>query len=294
VIREVSEDEFLAHYGILRKSGRYPWGSGGTQSARNRTFLDTIEKHRKEDGMSEKQIAEGYEMSIAQLRALKSVAVNQQKQERQRDVTRLVDRGMSNSAIARQLGLNESTVRGIRASADKDTNDVLTNTADMLRRQVDEKGFVDVGSQVERDLPIGGSGSISATKFNTALAILQDEGYMVHPLNVPQLGTGKDTKMRVLAKPGTTQKQVWENRGNIRQIQEYSEDGGRSYLGVKDPISISSKRVGIRHAEDGGAEADGVIVGPERPRHGSRRTGRRSSALGGGLARPATAGRRPR
>ena len=65
--------------------------------------------------------------------------------------------------------------------------------------------------------------------------------------------------MRVLAKPGTTQKQVWENRANIRQIQEHTEDGGRSYLGVKDPLSISSKRVGINWAEDGGTNADGVI-----------------------------------
>ncbi len=258
MIREVSEDEFLAHYGILRKSGRYPWGSGQTQSARNRTFLQVVEKHRKEDGMSEKQIAEGYGMSIAQLRALKSIASNQQKQERYREVTRLADNGASNSAIARQLGLNESTVRSIRAVADKDTADQLTATADMLRRQVEEKGLVDVGAEVERDLPVG-IGQISATKFKTALAILQDEGYMVHPVNIPQLGTGKDTRMKVLAKPGTTQKQVWENRHNIRQIQEYTEDGGRNYDGFKPPLSISSKRVGIRHAEDGGADADGVI-----------------------------------
>ena len=23
-------EDYLAHYGILRKSGRYPWGSGGS------------------------------------------------------------------------------------------------------------------------------------------------------------------------------------------------------------------------------------------------------------------------
>lgn len=261
MIREVSEDEFLKHYGTPRHSGRYPWGSGkdDSPSARNRSFLQKIDELKKE-GLTEKQIAEGFDMSIQQLRNLKSVAVNQQKQELQREVTKLADSGMSNSAIARQLGKNESTIRSIRAAADKDTNDILTATSDMLRRQVEEKGFVDVGAQVERDLPIGGSNiPISSTKFKTAIAILEQEGYVVHPVNIPQLGTGKDTRMKVLAKPGTTQRQVWENRHNIRQIQEYTEDGGRSYLGVKDPISISSKRVSIRHAEDGGAEADGVI-----------------------------------
>ena len=37
-----TEEEHLAHYGILRRSGRYPWGSGGTQTQRNRSFLDII------------------------------------------------------------------------------------------------------------------------------------------------------------------------------------------------------------------------------------------------------------
>ena len=39
-------EDYLAHYGILRKSGRYPWGSGEageTQSQRNRSFLDYID-----------------------------------------------------------------------------------------------------------------------------------------------------------------------------------------------------------------------------------------------------------
>lgn len=261
MIREVSEDEFLKHYGTPRKSGRYPWGSGGDQVARNRTFLQTVDDLQKK-GMSEKQVAEGMGISIAQLRARRSIATNQLRQERIRTAQRLKDKGMSNSEIGRQMEINESTVRSLLAPGAKDKADVLEATADMLRRQVDEKGFVDVGAQVELDLPLGGAHSgvkVSATKFNTALAILQEEGYMVHPLNVQQLGTGKDTRLRVLAKPGTTQKQVWENRNNIKPIQEWSEDGGRSYLGVKEPLSISSKRVGINWAEDGGSHADGVI-----------------------------------
>jgi DNA-binding CsgD family transcriptional regulator len=256
VIREVSEDEFLKHYGTPRKSGRYPWGSGqDPQAARN--FLGTVADLKKK-GLSEKEIAEGFDMSINRLRALQSIEGNRQRQERIREAQMLKDRGNSNSAIGRQMGLNESTVRGLLAPGAADKADVLQTTADMLRRQVDEKGMIDVGSGVELELPAG-IGKISATKFNTAVAILQEEGYMVHPLNVPQLGTGKDTRMKVLAPPGTTQKDVFLNRGNIKQIQEHTEDGGRSYLGVKEPLSISSKRVGVNWAEDGGTNADGVI-----------------------------------
>src|SRR3954465_4500351 len=257
VIREVTEEEFLAHYGTLRKSGRYPWGSG--ENPRNPSFLDDVKKLKKE-GWSEKEIAEGFGLSIAKLRAAQSVASNQQKAEIRREVIKLPNKGMSPSAIGRQLGKNKSPIRGHPAAADKDTTDVLTSTADMLRRQVDEKGFVDVGAQVELDLPImGGNRGVSATKFGTALAILQEEGYEVHTVNVPQLGTGKNTKQKVLAKPGTTQKDVWMHRNEIRPIQEHSDDGGRSYLGVKEPLSISSKRVGIIYKEDGGDKSDGVI-----------------------------------
>ncbi|HEY1249531.1 MAG TPA: hypothetical protein VGE97_11125, partial [Nitrososphaera sp.] len=60
-----TEEEHLAHYGILRRSGRYPWGSGGSESTRNRSFLDTIDMHKK-DGMSETEIARGYGITTTQ------------------------------------------------------------------------------------------------------------------------------------------------------------------------------------------------------------------------------------
>ena len=53
-----TEEEHLAHYGILRKSGRYPWGSGGTENIRNRDYLTYIGDLKKQ-GMSEAEIAKG-------------------------------------------------------------------------------------------------------------------------------------------------------------------------------------------------------------------------------------------
>ena len=37
-----TEEEHLAHYGILRHSGRYPWGSGGTENIAIETFYDIL------------------------------------------------------------------------------------------------------------------------------------------------------------------------------------------------------------------------------------------------------------
>jgi hypothetical protein len=56
----LEEDNYLAHYGILSKSGRYPWGSGKTPLQRSKTFLDIVREHEKVDKMTPAQIAKAY------------------------------------------------------------------------------------------------------------------------------------------------------------------------------------------------------------------------------------------
>jgi DNA-binding CsgD family transcriptional regulator/transcriptional regulator len=247
----ISEDDYLAHYGILRKSGRYPWGSGGEHSSPG-TFLGSVEGMRKQ-GLSETEIARGFGMTTTQLRAVKSIARAEQKQAQIGQAQRLKDKGYSNIAIGKRMGLNESSVRALLAPGEKDKADVLETTASMLKSQVDEKGLLDIGVGVEHHI------GVSKDKLNTAVAILREKGYGVHYVKVEQLGTGKQTTIKVLSKPDVTYKQVFENRSKIRQISEFSQDGGRSFLGLLPPISVNSKRIAVRYAEDGGADADGVI-----------------------------------
>jgi predicted transcriptional regulator len=263
----INDEDYLAHYGILRKSGRYPWGSGETPNQRSKTFLDVINEHRQ-TGMSDAQIAKIYHtpddpFTTTDLRALKSISTNLQKQEKIRTAQRLSEKGMGASAIARQMGLNESTVRSLLEPGRQDKLDVLQSTVDMLKRQVNEKQYVDVGAHVQRDLPIGDNPNtkmnISKDKFDTALAMLKEEGYVIHPVRIQQVGTGEFTRYRVLTKPGVTQKEVFLNRDQIKQISEGSKDGGRNYDGVKPPLNIDAKRIGVRYKEDGGSDADGVI-----------------------------------
>ena len=73
-----TEEEHLAHYGILRRSGRYPWGSGSTENVRNKTFLDTIAEQRK-SGMTDAQIAKSWGISRNDLTAARTIALAQQK-----------------------------------------------------------------------------------------------------------------------------------------------------------------------------------------------------------------------
>lgn len=257
----VDEKDYLAHYGILRRSGRYPWGSGKTQSTRNKTFLDMVADLRKQ-GMTDPEICQGFGIvneqtgkpSTTQLRAAVTIARNQQKQEQIGMAQRLKDKGLSNGAIAERMQLpGESSVRALLAPGAKDKADVLISTANMLKREVEEKRFVDIGAGVETHL------GISKEKLNAAVSILREEGYTVHRPKEKQIGTGLDTEFKVLAPPGTKWHEVQNNRDQIQQITGFSTDGGRKYARIHEPLAVSPSRVKVRYKEDGGGEADGVI-----------------------------------
>lgn len=249
----LDREAYLQHYGILRRSGRYPWGSGATQSSRNRMFLDSVTDLRRQ-GLSDVEVVKGLGLeSTTQLRALYSIATNQQREERMAMVRRLKDKGVGASEIGRRMGISEGTVRSLYAQATRDREDALRSTAEMLKRQVAEKRLIDVGSGVEKQL------DISDTRLNTALAMLKEEGYKVHTITVKQLGTGKDTRVKVLGPPDSTLREVFQNKADIKLIDQSSDDGGRSFYGLYPPKSIDSSRVQVKYDEDGGSKADGVI-----------------------------------
>ena len=268
---KLDESDYLAHYGILRRSGRYPWGSGGSKYQRSTSFLNTINEMKK-SGMSEAAIAKSFSRPDApfntnHLRALKTIAINEERQHKINQAQKLADKGMSPTAIGRQMGINESSVRTLLAPGAKQKVDELTATTDMLRRQVEEKGAIDVGTQVEKSLPINQENQaqligISDTKFKTAVAVMQQEGYKVHYVKVKQLGTGELTTIKVLAKPDdpeVTWSKLMQDPGRIRPISEHSPDGGASYIPLRPPTNVSSKRVQVIFDEDGGGTKDGLI-----------------------------------
>lgn len=272
-----TEEEHLAHYGILRRSGRYPWGSGGTQNKRNRDYLDYIDGFKRQ-GMSETEIARGVGITTTELRAARSIASAQQRQQKILTAQRLKDKGWSNVAIGERMNLNESSVRALLAPGAKDKADALQTTSNMLKNQVDEKKYVDVGGGVH--IGVG----VTRNHLDTAVAVLREQGYEVHNIHVPQADTGRFTTTRVLAKPGTTLSEVNTNRAQIRQITEKSDDYGRSFSDkFKEPISVSSRRIAVNYGPEG-AKADGVIYvrpGVDDLRMGSKRYGQVRIAVDG-------------
>ncbi len=245
---------FIKHYGTPRKSGRYPWGSGNDPEQRNKSFLGYVKK-LQDDGLSEVEIANGLGVSTTALRTRKSIAKSELRAAASAQALRLKEKGMSNIAIGQKMGINESSVRSLLDPTLQERSDIAVSTAKMLRDTIEKKGMLDVGAGVETHI------GISKTKLNTAISLLQEEGYGVHYVKVQQLGTGKFTSIKVLAPPGMTYKEVFKNQANIKTVSDFvsSRDGGKSFYGLEPIKSVSSDRIAVRYKEDGGADKDGVI-----------------------------------
>lgn len=251
------DDDFISlgelmHYGVARRSGRYPWGSGQEPNQRHVTLLSSVEDMHKK-GMTELEIAKGLGINTAQLRARKQIAKNEIRKAMEMEAVRLKEKQMSNVAIGEQMGINESSVRALLNPALQAKADVLQTTANMLKAEVEQKKYIDVGLGVESQL------GISAEKLKTAVQMLREEGYTYHYIEIEQQGTGQLTKLKVLAPPETPYREVFLNQHQIKVPGSYSEDKGHSFEIVGPPKAIDAKRVGVRYADEGGADMDGVI-----------------------------------
>lgn len=265
---KIEESNYLAHYGILRRSGRYPWGSGGNVVTRSRSFIDYVSDLEKK-GLSQVEIARGIgaytpepkngrpkkDVSTTELRALKSIAKNAVKKAEIAEAQRLADKGWSVAAIARKMDKPDSSVRALLAPGAKDKANVVMSIANMLKDEVAKKKYIDVGTGVETLI------GITDNKKKLALAMLKQEGYVIHYHKISQMSNpGKFTTMQVLAPPGTTYSDFKKELTKIQQIGPYSEDKGRTFNLIKKPLPLDPKRVLVRYREDGGAKHDGVIL----------------------------------
>lgn len=248
-------EEMLMHYGMPRRSGRYPWGSGDNPYQRSGDFLSRVEELKKQ-GLSETDIAKSMGLTTTQYRTQKSLAKDER---RALDVARarsLRGDGKSLNEIAEIMGFsNDSSVRSLLNENSEARMNQARKTADFLKEQIEKKGMIDVGTGVEREL------GISKEKLNQALYILEQEGYPVYGGGVPQVtNPGKQTNIKVICPPGTEHKEIY-NFENVHSLSDYvSHDGGETYdPKYVYPKSMDSRRIQIRYAEDGGTQKDGVV-----------------------------------
>ena len=243
--------EELAHYGILRRSGRYPWGSGKDKYQRSVSFQGMVADLKKQ-GLSETEIARAFDMTTSQLRATKSMAANERKAEEVARCLTLKEKGLSNVAIGKKLGLPESTVRNyLKPNADA-RRDAAQSTADLVKAAVDKHKYVEFGSGVESIL------GVSSTQLSTSVAMLQSEGYRIEHAHIRQVGTKESTNIKVLVAPEVTRRELMEHLGDIHTLGVAVKPDGTK-LGLQKPTSLDSSRLKVRYAEDGGTSMDGTI-----------------------------------
>lgn len=247
-------EEILMHYGMPRRSGRYPWGSGDNPYQHSGDFLSRIDELKKQ-GLSDPEIAKSMGLTTTQYRTQKSLTKDERRSLDVATAKGLREKGYSLNEIAEKMGYaNDSSVRSLLNENSEARMNQARKTAEFLKKQVDEKGMVDVGTGVEREL------NISKEKLREALYILEMEGYPVHGGGVPQAtNPGRQTNLKVLCPPGTEHKEIY-NFENVHSVRDYtSHDGGDTFDKFVYPKSMDSSRLKIRYAEDGGIEKDGVV-----------------------------------
>lgn len=248
----------LIHYGIIRKSGRYPWGSGSDPYQRSLAFYAEIEKLKKK-GLTDSQIAKAFEtpdtpFNTTNLRATKSLAKDEIRAADRSMAIRLRQKGMGPSAIAIRMDKPESSIRALLKDSVEERTNITKTIADVIREEADKGNYVDVGKGVAQRL------GVTDTRLKTAVALLESEGYEKHYTDVRQQGTVEKTSMMLITKEGTSNTDIYHNKADkivIPGVQ--SEDGGRSFEYLKPPTSVNSKKLEVRYAEDGGTNMDGVI-----------------------------------
>ena len=265
-----TDKEVLEHYGMPRRSGRYPWGSGDEPYQHSRDFVSRVEEMRKsgftytdpETGnkyTGDNAIAKFLGYSSTDFRTVYAIAKDARRTDDVATAKRLKEKeGMNVSEIGRKMGINESSVRSLLNSDRESRMKQARDTADFLKERVDSSrhGMIDVGNGVEKEL------RISKEKLDQALFMLQAEGhYEVYSGRFDQVtNKGQMTTQKVLCKPGTEHKDIYQ-LDKIDTVKDYiSRDDGKTFeKKFHYPESMDSKRLKIRYAEDGGVERDGLV-----------------------------------
>lgn len=262
-------DDILMHYGVSVRngapgvgSGRYPLGSGENpyQHGSAAEWLAKYNEYKKK-GLSDKEIAEKMgalnqfgQPVTTKLQQQKRIMINRQKELDINRARELAAQGLGATEIGREMGKNESTIRGWIIYK-KDPN-IVDVTAKLLKERIDEHGAIDVGTGAERYL------GVSRGTLDAAITALEMDGYEVYGGGIPQVtNKGQQTNQKVIAVPGTEFKEIYEY-DKIYPVKDFDvkiDKDGVVRKRFEYPASMDSERLQIRYAEDGGEDKDGVV-----------------------------------
>lgn len=214
------------------------------------------------------------------------------------NVERLREKGLSNTEIARSMGMTTSVFRAKLSMAEDELRKEKAAEAYRLR----EKGYsypaiakrmnlpnessvrsllepksnarakktqetIDMLKQAVEEnkyVDVGGGVekylNVSNQKMKNAVLLMEEQGYKVSTIYQQQQGiTGQRTRIKILTKADVPYGEIAANKDKLAIPNYRSEDHGYTFEKLEPPKAISSKRVFIRYGDKGGAERDGTL-----------------------------------
>lgn len=261
MIDDNTRKDILLHYGMPRRSGRYPWGSG-RDPQRSRDFIsasDEIKARLVKEGVPKNKlgtlIAREMGMSTTEYRQRNTLADEERARAIYSEVKTRMDRGESVANIASDMNISKNSVRNY---AVKDPNEVakgkqINGTMDALRNAVERSEYVDVGKGVERQI------GISKEKLGAAVEKLKAEGYYKYSVKVDQLTSPTNRTNMVILSKDPDFGNVMKNIHKVRAVDFVAVDGDAMTLqNIQKPESLSWDRVKIRYAIPEGQKGHGT------------------------------------
>lgn len=241
------------HYGMPRRSGRYPWGSGDRPYQHSGDFLSTYER-MKASGAKDSEIATFMNINSQDLPIFVKAAKHERRRLDVKRVESLKADGKSNREIGRIMGIAESSVRSLLDPNTSERKDRAQEVAEKLKAELLEKRMLDVGRGSEAIL------GVSRECLMEAIYILENEdNFNLYPMGI-STGKHKQSNTQILTLPEYEYQDVYKRQGDIQTPGDYySPDNGKTFNKLERPSSLNSSRVYIRYAEDGGLEKDGVM-----------------------------------
>lgn len=247
-------DEELLHYGVKRRSGRYPWGSGKDHQ-RSRDILSQVDELRAK-GLSDVEVAKALGMNTSKLRSEITWANKIRREAEIETAQAMRERGATPKEIAERLGISERSVHNRLSAKDQVNLKQLDNVVEQLKNSIDEHGVIDIGVGVERQM------GISRSKLKAAVSKLEEEGYNTHDIYSKRLQDPSNSlTVHVISKKDNIAdiQEIIKEKGFVQTPTSYTEDGGLTFKKLKDPKSVDWDRVDIVYGDKGGTDKDGVI-----------------------------------
>lgn len=213
------------------------------------------------------------------------------------NVERLRSKGLSNTEIARSMGMTTSVFRAKLSMAEDEMRKERVAEAARLRdkgmsypaiakrmklpnessvrsllepksnaRSEQTQNVINALKQAVEDKRYVDVGAgvekylgVSNQKMKNAVLLMEEQGYKVSTIYQQQQGTGQRTRIKILTKNDVPYGEIAKNKDKLSIPNYYSEDHGYTLENLSPPKPVDSKRILVRYAEEGGKERDGTI-----------------------------------